>query len=98
MAEFNRYNRTGVVLADPALRTQAISGVFRGDDVEGFVQALSEVYGIPEHHAADGSHVLVTQLCEGQRATVLQLPVVQTGGERAPKAVEAPPAASIVTG
>lgn len=58
VAEFNRYNRTGVVLADPALRTQAISGVFRGDDVEGFVQALSEVYGIPEHHAADGSHVL----------------------------------------
>ena len=32
------------------------------------------------HHDAiefpDGSHVLVTQLCEGQRATVLQLPVV----------------------
>jgi hypothetical protein len=33
------------------------------------------------HHDAiefpDGSSVLVTQLCEGQRATVLQLPVVQ---------------------
>jgi len=32
------------------------------------------------HHDAiefpDGSNVLVTQLCEGQRATVLQLPVV----------------------
>jgi hypothetical protein len=32
------------------------------------------------HHDAiefpDGSHVLVTQLCEGQRVTVLQLPVV----------------------
>jgi len=32
------------------------------------------------HHDAiefpDGSRVLVTQLCEGQRATVLQLPVV----------------------
>jgi len=32
------------------------------------------------HHDAiefpNGSHVLVTQLCEGQRATVLQLPVV----------------------
>ena len=37
---------------------------------------------IPErHHDAiefpDGSYVLVTQLCEGQRATVLQLPVTQ---------------------
>jgi hypothetical protein len=56
------------------------------------------------HHDAiefpDGSHVLVTQLCEGQRATVLQLPV--TEGERAVKAKEAltqvPWPASIVTG
>jgi hypothetical protein len=52
------------------------------------------------HHDAiefpDGSHVLVTQLCEGQRATVLQLPV--TEGERAAKVTEAPPAESIVTG
>jgi hypothetical protein len=35
---------------------------------------------IPERHHdaiefADGNYVLVTQLCEGQRATVLQLPV-----------------------
>ena len=40
------------------------------------------------HHDAiefpDGSHVLVTLLCEGQRATVLQLPVVaQQASERA---------------
>jgi hypothetical protein len=38
---------------------------------------------IPErHHDAiefpDGSYVLVTQLCEGQRVTVLQLPVSQS--------------------
>ncbi len=38
--------------------------------------------GVPQrHHDAiefpDGSHVLVTQLCEGQRATVLQLPAVR---------------------
>jgi hypothetical protein len=50
------------------------------------------------HHDAiefpDGSHVLVTQLCAGQYVTVLQLPVSQKGGERAPKPVEAP----IVTG
>jgi hypothetical protein len=56
------------------------------------------------HHDAiefpDGSYVLVTQLCTGQRATVLQLPV--TEGERAAKAkeavTEAPRAGSIVTG
>jgi len=40
------------------------------------------------HHDAiefpDGNHVLVTQLCEGQRATVLQLPVTDRVAERAP--------------
>jgi hypothetical protein len=44
------------------------------------------------HHDAiefpDGSRVLVTQLCEGQRLTVLQLPVLQPTVERAPAAVE----------
>ena len=38
------------------------------------------------HHDAiefpDGSYVLVTQLCEGQRVTVLQLPVVHPVTER----------------
>ena len=45
------------------------------------------------HHDAiefpDGSRVLVTQLCEGQRVTVLQLPVSKPAIERAP-AAEAP--------
>jgi hypothetical protein len=39
------------------------------------------------HHDAiefpDGSHVLVTQLCEGQRVTVLQLPVFDRAAEHA---------------
>ncbi|WP_213772501.1 hypothetical protein [Bradyrhizobium sp. dw_78] len=39
------------------------------------------------HHDAiefpDGSRVMVTQLCEGQRATVLQLPVVHRTAEPA---------------
>jgi hypothetical protein len=54
------------------------------------------------HHDAiefpDGSHVLVTQLCEGQRVTVLQLPVVHPVTERAPSAVETPAAASLFIG
>ena len=50
--------------------------------------------GMPDrHHDAiefpDGSRVLVTQLCEGQRVTVLQLPVSRPAVERAP-AAEAP--------
>jgi hypothetical protein len=45
------------------------------------------------HHDAiefpDGSYVLVTQLCEGQRATVLQLPVTERVAERKPQATQA---------
>ena len=48
--------------------------------------------GVPQcHHDAiefpDGSHVLVTQLCEGQRATVLQLPAVRPASSLAQPAV-----------
>ena len=54
------------------------------------------------HHDAiefpDGSRVLVTQLTEGQRATVLQLPVVHQPGERAKPAVETYPARPLSVG
>ncbi|MEO8322055.1 MAG: hypothetical protein ABJA75_18805 [Bradyrhizobium sp.] len=54
------------------------------------------------HHDAiefpDGSHVLVTQLCEGQHVTVLQLPVLQATNERAPAVSDNTSATSIVTG
>jgi hypothetical protein len=46
----------------------------------------------------DGSHVLVTLLCEGQRATVLQLPVVQQAADRAATAAHAPAATPISAG
>lgn len=52
------------------------------------------------HHDAiefpDGKRVLVTQLCEGQRVTVLQLPVRQPAVERAPAVTAAAPTAIIV--
>jgi hypothetical protein len=56
------------------------------------------------HHDAiefpDGTRVLVTQLCEGQRVSVLQLPVQQPAVERAPAASEvtSPTPTSIFTG
>jgi hypothetical protein len=54
------------------------------------------------HHDAiefpDGSHVLVTQLCEGQRVTVLQLPVREQAGERAAANSGMPSPASTVSG
>jgi hypothetical protein len=54
------------------------------------------------HHDAiefpDGSHVLVTQLYEGQRATVLQLPVVQQAAERTASAADTSAATSVSAG
>jgi hypothetical protein len=53
------------------------------------------------HHDAiefpDGSSVLVTQLCEGQRVTVLQLPVAQQATAHARPAAETPAATPIST-
>jgi hypothetical protein len=53
---------------------------------------------IPDRHHdaiefADGRHVLVTQLCEGQRVTVLQLPVTRQPGEHRPDIAEEAPTA-----
>ncbi|WP_257165039.1 hypothetical protein [Bradyrhizobium sp. SRS-191] len=53
---------------------------------------------VPDRHHdaiefADGRHVLVTQLCEGQRVTVLQLPVTKQPGERQTDLAEDRPAA-----
>jgi hypothetical protein len=39
---------------------------------------------------ADGNYVLVTQLCEGQRVTVLQLPFTQSSVERKQSAPATP--------
>jgi hypothetical protein len=54
------------------------------------------------HHDAiefpDGSYVLVTQLCTGQRATVLQLPVVHPVAERTTTEAGITPAASLSAG
>jgi hypothetical protein len=53
------------------------------------------------HHDAiefpDGSSVLVTQLCEGQRVTVLQLPVAQQATAHARPAAGTPAATPIST-
>jgi hypothetical protein len=43
----------------------------------------------------NGSFVLVTLLCEGQRATVLQLPVAQQAADRAAGAADAPAATPV---
>jgi len=41
VAEFNRYNRTRLVIVDPALATRRFGGNFRADDPAGFVDVLA---------------------------------------------------------
>ena len=47
VAEFNRYNRRQLVIADPAIAGERFDGVFRTDDPEGFAQAVKVSLGAP---------------------------------------------------
>ena len=44
--EFNRYNRTQLVITDPDLAARRFSGVFRADGYEPFVRLLEENFGV----------------------------------------------------
>jgi len=58
VAEFNRYGPRRMVVGNANVGRQRISGVFRGDDPQGFVEALREVYGVRDRLAADGTLLL----------------------------------------
>lgn len=47
IAEFNRYNRRKLILADPAFASEQFDGSFRIDDVEGFATAVKASLNIP---------------------------------------------------
>lgn len=47
VAEFNRYNRRQLVVADPVVAAERFDGVFRTDDPEGFAQAVEVSLGVP---------------------------------------------------
>lgn len=46
VAEFNRYNRTKLVIADPRLGAQRFSGSFRAEGYEPFVRLLEQNFGV----------------------------------------------------
>jgi transmembrane sensor len=54
VAEFNRYNRTKLIIADPALNAKRFSGTFRADAYEPFVRLLEENFGIAGEHTGQG--------------------------------------------
>jgi len=47
VAEFNRYNRRRLIVADPAIAGERLDGLFRTDDPEGFAQAVHITLGVP---------------------------------------------------
>lgn len=51
VAAFNRYNRHQLTIGDPAIRNRTLSGVFRADNVDGFVRLLRASADVkPELH------------------------------------------------
>ncbi len=59
--EFNRYNRTRIIIDGDALGRQEISGVFQLDDPASFVSFLATVPGVEVHKADDGVHVIASR-------------------------------------
>jgi transmembrane sensor len=57
--EFNRYNRLQVVIGDPELRRQEITGVFDANDPESFLTFLSHIPGVRVDKSNAGSLVTV---------------------------------------
>jgi transmembrane sensor len=53
VAEFNRYNRERVVIADPALGSVPIIASFRSDNVDGFVRMLEVTAGVRAEREGD---------------------------------------------
>lgn len=54
LAEANRYSRTKLTLADPALADLTISGVFRAGNQEALVSALERGWGLRAERVGDG--------------------------------------------
>jgi len=56
--EFNRYNRAPIVLEDPRLQQEEVTGVFQSDDPASFLSFLASLSGVEIHEAPDGTRVV----------------------------------------
>ncbi|HUJ04285.1 MAG TPA: FecR domain-containing protein [Rhizomicrobium sp.] len=59
VAEFNRYNRQKMLIADPAAAKLTIYGTFPADDVEAFVDVARHVLKL--HVAHEGGDIVITR-------------------------------------
>lgn len=55
VAEFNRYNRHQLVIADPQIGAFRIGGTFRPQDYENFVRVLEDNYGVQARRGPDAT-------------------------------------------
>jgi transmembrane sensor len=58
VAEINRYATRPIAIADTAVGSYRVSGVFKSNDPEHFSQAMGEVFPIVVTHAPDGAPTL----------------------------------------
>ena len=58
VAEVNRYTDKPIEIQDPEVAEAVVSGVFDAGDVDGFVAALEDLYGLETSRSAQGRRVL----------------------------------------
>ena len=58
LAEVNRYSPHKLVLSDPILAQERVSGVFEAGDTRAFAAAMSELYSLRQESGANGEIVL----------------------------------------
>ena len=58
VTEFNRYNRRQIVLRDGSFANEAIDGIFRTDDPEGFATAIQASLDVPVQTQGGGDIVI----------------------------------------
>lgn len=55
---FNRHNRRQLTLADPTLASRRVSGIFRADNLDGFVRLMSDAFDIAADRPSDSEITL----------------------------------------
>lgn len=58
VAEVNRYTDKPIEIRDPAVAEAVVSGVFDAGDVDGFVAALEDLYGLQSSRSPQGGRIL----------------------------------------
>jgi transmembrane sensor len=66
VADFNRYNRHKLVIADPRIGQLRMGGTFRTSDLQSFTQALELAFGVHAQASANSTQLNVTQLGLGK--------------------------------